>query len=312
MDMLLPDPPDYPTPVQEYRTIISDSGHPGYVNRILIGVPVTGLVRVEWVQARYGQLVPVNWSQVELFQFLDSYMPMRYQVADAQNLITKIALDKEFEWVLLYEHDVCPPPDAFVRLNFYMRDARYPVVSGLYFTRALPSEPLVFRGRGNGAYDKFRLGEKVWADGVPTGFLLIHTSLLKAMWADSEAYDVPLLSGTTTVRRVFNTPRDQWSDPEQGAWLNTTSGTSDLDWCSRVIDGGYLSKAGWGAFLDTLEDARFPFLVDTRILCRHVNPDGSIFPPKEVYDFYTRPPDHPTTQAPASAPVESVEQGGTV
>ena len=34
-------------PVREYRTIVDDSGNPGYVNRILIGVPVTGVVRVE-------------------------------------------------------------------------------------------------------------------------------------------------------------------------------------------------------------------------------------------------------------------------
>ena len=102
----------YPTPVRDYRTIVEDSGNPGYVNRILIGVPVTGMVRIEWVQARYGQMIPVNWSQVEVFQFIDGYLPYRYQVDEAQNLIAKIAIDKDFEWLLLYEHDVCPQPNA--------------------------------------------------------------------------------------------------------------------------------------------------------------------------------------------------------
>ena len=74
-----------------------------------------------------------------------------------------------------------------------------PVVSGLYFTRGYPSEPLVYRGRGNGYYGDWRIGDKVWADGVPTGCLLIHCSILRAMWKDSEEYQV---SGQT-LRRVF-------------------------------------------------------------------------------------------------------------
>ncbi len=292
-------------PVGEYRTVVDDSGNPGYVNRILIGVPVTGLVRIEWVQGRFGQLIPMNWSQVEMFQFLDGYMPLRFQVDEAQNLITKVAIEKEFEWVLLYEHDVIPPPDAFIKLNQYMREAKYPVVSGLYFCRSFPSEPLAFRGRGNGAFCDFKLGEKVWCDGVPTGFLLIHTSVLKAMWEESEPYDLRLSTGMVTTRKVFSTPRDQWHDPEQGDWYNTASGTSDLAWCSRVIEGDYLRKAGWGAFVDSLPDARFPFLLDTGLFCRHINPDGGVFPPPEVVAQYARPPE-PPAPAPCAPPALGV------
>src|SRR5678816_4067717 len=73
------------SPVRPYRTIIQDSDDPGYVNRVLIGTAVTGLVRIEWVQARYGQLVPCNWSHVAMLSAMNSYMPLRYQVADAQN-----------------------------------------------------------------------------------------------------------------------------------------------------------------------------------------------------------------------------------
>ena len=55
-------------PIFNYRTVVKESGDPGYVNRILIGTPVTGLVRVEWMQARYGQVIPVNWSNVIMMQ----------------------------------------------------------------------------------------------------------------------------------------------------------------------------------------------------------------------------------------------------
>lgn len=261
------------SPVRPYRTIVNDSGNPGYVNRLLIATPVTGLVRIEWVQARYGQVIPTNWSHVQMLQYLDSYFPLRYQVADAQNLIVKEVMEKDFEWVLYYEHDVCPPPDACIRLDTYMREEKVPIVSGLYYTRSHPSEPLVYRGRGTGTYRDWKPGDLVYCDGVPTGFLLIHRSILKAMWDDSPEYMVR----NQVTRRVFDTPRHLWFDPESNSY-NTVTGTSDLDWCTRVMEGDYLRKAGWGDYVDSLPDARYPFLLDTNLACVHIEMNGQRFP----------------------------------
>jgi len=260
-------------PALEYRTIVNDSNDPGYVNRLMVGTAVTGLVRIEWLQARTGQVIPVNWSWVQMYEYMNGYMPYRYQVDDAQNLIVKYAIEKDFQWLLLYEHDNVPLPDALIRLNEYMTTAKAPVVSGLYYTRSEPSEPLIFRGRGTGAFTNWEMGDRVYADGVPTGFLLIHVGVLRAMWDESEPYT---LRGQDT-RRVFETPRKNWYDPETMAW-NTQSGTSDLEWCSRVIKGDYLRKAGWGEYVDALPDPRYPFIVDTNIFSWHINPDGNRFP----------------------------------
>lgn len=180
---------------------------------------------------------------------------------------------------LLYEHDVLPPVDAFVRLNRYIREASHPLVSGLYFTRSMPSEPLIFRGRGTSYYDDWQLGDLVYCDGVPTGFLLIHCDILKAMWEDAPEYVIKYATGVQT-RAVFETPRHQWIDPEKQSVFSTT-GTSDLDWCTRVIQGDYLHKAGWGDYADSLPDPRYPFVVDTNILCSHIDPDGRQYPTPE-------------------------------
>lgn len=64
----------------------------------MIGTPTTGEVRMEWVMARYGQVIPTNWSQVQMNQFLNPFAPIGYQVADAQNLIVKAAVEQDFEW----------------------------------------------------------------------------------------------------------------------------------------------------------------------------------------------------------------------
>lgn len=258
------------TPVREIRNIVDDSGDNAYTNRILIGTATTGLVRVEWVAARYSQLIPVNWSQVQANEYMSGYYPLRYQVADAQNLIVKQCLINDFEWLFLLEHDVIIPDNTFMMLNQYMREAKYPVVSGLYYTRSRPSEPLAFRGRGTGVYLDWEMGDHVWVDGVPTGALLIHHSILKVMWGESPEYNI---KGQTT-RRVFDTPRRLLLDLENGRH-NVTTGTSDLDWCSRVMKDDIFAKAGWENFCP---DERYPFLIDTNLFCKHINPDGEQFP----------------------------------
>jgi hypothetical protein len=113
------------------------------------------------------------------------------------------------------------------------------------------------------------MGDKVWCDGVPTGALLIHVGLLKAMWDESPEYMV----GQHLTRRVFNTPRNLWFDPEKEQF-NTIVGTSDLNWCTRVMDGDYFAKSGWHEY----QDKEWPFLIDTEIFCRHITMDGVQYP----------------------------------
>jgi hypothetical protein len=243
-----------------YSQVVDDSGKPHYMNRILIGTAVTGLLRVEWVGARYGATVPVNWSQVVMTAPIPTYMPMRYLVADAQNLIVKEALyprgrpDKggAFQWLLLLEHDVIIPPDAFLILNEYLQEAIAPIVSGLYY-----------KGRGSGFYGDWEQGDIVYCDGVPTGILLIHTDILQLMWDESPEYVIP---------------QTNTAEPEQAGYLLTKAGTSDLAWCDRVIEGDYIRRAGWDKYMGELEDPAMPMICDTRLFCQHMNIDGSSYP----------------------------------
>ncbi len=259
---------EFEEPITGYtNSVLKNLGQ--WNHRILIGTPTTGLVRIEWVMARFGQVIPTNWQATDNIQPVVSFVPMQYQVPDAQNLIVKNAVEKKCEWVLLLEHDNIPPPDAFLRLNEYMRNSDIPVVSGLYFTKSDPPEPMTYRGRGTSFYKHWKMGDKVWCDGVPTGFLLIHNSILTAMWNESPEY---WINGVLT-RRVFETPEKVWSDPETGG-IFTLTGTSDLTWCERVIKGKYLEKAGWKKY----QEMQYPFLVDTNLFIKHINEQGQQFP----------------------------------
>jgi len=253
-----------------YLTKTFDSKVETYRQRLLVGTPTTGQVRMEWAVARYAQAIPTNFSKVDMLNYVSGVVPIRYSVADAQNVIVNEAVTMNYEWLMLIEHDTMPPPDGYIQFNDYMRKAQYPVVSGLYFTRSHPAEPLIYRGLGNSYYTKWKLGDKIEVDGVPTGMLLIHCKLLKALWEDCEEYSV---DNRLTVRRVFDSPAKTWFNTETGA-QETLVGTSDLNWCGRIIEGGYLAKAGW----PELQKKKYPFIVDTNIKCNHIDPDGVQFP----------------------------------
>ncbi len=257
-------------PAQDYRSHILQNNIP-YKHRLLIGIPMTGLVRAEWMLARFGQIIPTNWSQLDCIQWIDTFAPVGYMVADARNACVQEAVERGMEWLLFIDHDTVLPPDAFLRLNDYMREGKYPVVSGLYFTRSNPSEPLIYRGRGNSFATNWLPGDKVWVDGIPMGCTLIHCSILKAMYDESEEYRV----GAKVFRRVFDTPNKMWFDPETGA-CHSLTGTEDLDWCDRVMKGKFLEKAGWAKHAK--KHPKYPFMMDTGIFCRHIGMDGQQFP----------------------------------
>lgn len=263
------------TPMGGYNSVaLKNKGR--FNLRLMIGTPTTGLVRMEWVLGRFGQLIPTNWSHTDCMQFIHTYAPIEYLVADAQNLIVKAAIEQNAEWLLLIEHDNVLPPGMFIRLNEYMRDGKVPIVSGLYFTKSDPPEPMTYRGRGNSFHKDWKMGDMVWCDGVPTGTLLIHASILRKLWEESPEYRV----NDQVTRRVFETPEKVWQDPETGA-THAATGTSDLEFCRRVIEDKIFEKAGWPEF----QAKEFPFLVDTNLFVRHITQEGVMYPlqhPKEL------------------------------
>lgn len=261
---------------ETYTNTVLDSGVQTYSHRMLVATPTTGIIRMEWAAARYGMAIPSNFSKIDMQQYMSSFIPLRYTISDAQNMIVNEAVVKGFEWLLIIEDDTIPPPDALIRFNEYIRSREYPVVSGLYFTRSDPADPMVYRGRGNSFYKDWKLGDKVMVDGVPTGMLLLSVDLLKALWNDAPEYNC----GGYLIRRVFDTPVKTWFNEETGA-QETLTGTSDLDFCTNVIAGNYLAKAGW----PELQKEKYPFLIDTNIYCKHQDRSSGtqypiVFPPE--------------------------------
>jgi hypothetical protein len=237
--------------------------------RLMISVPLTGLIRAEWALARYGQVIPCNWSQVEVISWMDMFSPMGYLVADARNIATHNFIKGGFEWLFFIDHDVILPPNTFVKLNEYMLQGDIPIFGGLYFTKSMPSEPLMYRGIGTSHYRKWKLGDKVWIDGMGMGCTVIHRSIMQAIYAESPEYNI----GSDRVRKVFETPGNQAYDAEKAAWI-TTGGTEDLTFYQRLKTDGLLKKAGWPKY----QKMQYPYLCDTSIFCKHIDWNGIQYP----------------------------------
>jgi hypothetical protein len=101
------------------------------------------------------------------------------------------------------------------------------------------------------------------------GCTIIHRSILKVVWDDSEEYMI----GNEKLRKVFETPQKAWFDAQKGQWF-TQTGTEDLNFSWKVIEKGYLKKAGWPEY----QKKKYPFLIDTSLFCRHIDQNGIQYP----------------------------------
>lgn len=236
----------------------------GYRHRIMLGTATMGLVRIEWHEAMTAIVMPTNWGWARC-------TPLGFHVDDAQNIIVQQTLQSGCEWLWLLEDDTAPPPMAAILMQEHIRKHDVPVVSGLYRQKGGSGEPLIYRGKSAGAFWDFKPGELVWADGVPTGCLLVHSSILQLMYDEAEAYTVQANGVKVGVKRVFQNPRRFDYDPASQRYEITT-GTSDLDWCGRVREGNLLKRAGW----PKVAGKEYPFLVDTRIDCKHIDRETGV------------------------------------
>ncbi len=242
-----------------------------YQHRILIGVPTRGIVHLSWAASRYGQVIPTNWSCSE-FALTYQYQlsPMGFLVADARNIIAEHAIKNGIQWLIFVDDDVILHPLAFQRFTQYINEGKKPLVSGLYFTKSNPSEPLIYKGRGNGAYYDWKIGDKFWVDGCGCGCLLIHVSILRHMYDIAETYILP---NGQQVRKVFDTPRNRFFDPESGVYT-AEIGTEDLYFFDACMKEDAFTKEGW-----EIPDPFNPIWMDTSIFNGHIDINtGIVYP----------------------------------
>jgi|WetSurSiteA1Bulk_404760.scaffolds.fasta_scaffold00135_19 hypothetical protein len=227
--------------VIEHKLIYNPEKH-SY--KVMFGIPTTGIIRFEWHMAFSQLVIPINWSHGAHYVI----SPINYQVAEARNECVKEALNKGFDWIIFIDHDTILPHDTCVKIRHHMSLGKYPVIGGLYYVKSSVPEPLLFRGRGNGAFYGWEQGDIVEVDGLPLGCTLINTGLFRSM--------TPPWFVTPTEFKI-----------DENGIPSKVSGTEDLTFFDRVINEGILEKAGW----PELADKKYPFICDTSIFCQHID-----------------------------------------
>jgi len=85
--------------------------------------------------------------------------------------------------------------------------------------------------------------------------------------------------GNEATRRVFELPNmnlgvKRGKDDPSVIASNSIRGTTDLNFCKRLMRDDIFTKAGWPAY----QKKEFPFLIDTNILVQHIDNAGRMYP----------------------------------
>lgn len=201
-------------------------------------------VSVEWHRARQQLVIPCGYNFAEIY--CDGW-----ETGVARERVAKEAIERGVKYLFFLDWDVLPPGMTLARL-VYLADNNpdFDIFAGIYCMKRDPAEVMVWKEWGNGLYWDFRLGD-VLTDvvGVGTGCMLIRLSLFERLSNDKPWFK--------TVNEIVENPD---GSPVQQII------TDDLYFCKRAV-----------------EEANARILVDTGILCGHIN--------VETGQVYTLPED---------------------
>lgn len=159
----------------------------------------------------------------------------------ARNTVAKNALDEGAEWVLFWDTDVLPPPDAVEKLL----TRNQPIIGGLYFRRHPSPFPEVFRlvnGVQFEPLDARRLPVGlIEVDGIGAGFLLVHRRVFEALAPEVKVLKMGTLPTALELPEFF-----KWS------LFEPPYSSEDLYFCTLAKKKG------------------FRIMCDTGISCGHI------------------------------------------
>jgi len=146
--------------------------------KLLIGIPSRGMVSAHWVIPLLKQGNPIN-TTIE-YRFI-----IGKEVGIARNELVEEALKMKADYLFFLDDDVIISPNTITRL-INIADEKKDIVAGVYYTKQIPPQPLIFKGRGTGSFKNWKVGEILDdIDGVGMGLTLIKTEIfekLKKPW----------------------------------------------------------------------------------------------------------------------------------
>jgi hypothetical protein len=154
----------------------------GEANKVgcLVAIASSGrLINADMVIAMSMQTPPTHFSM--------GYMAVKgFPVEIAREKAAEAALELKAKYLWFVDDDTIPPMNAVRRLIYILEN--YPeiaVCGGVYVTKSDPTQPVVFRGSGQGSFWRWKAGDVFEVTGMGAGCMLIRTSVfneLKRPW----------------------------------------------------------------------------------------------------------------------------------
>lgn len=202
---------------------------------LAIGLPFCGRpISPEWAVAFSSQNYPMNLRR--------SLCVLKgEEIGAARNQMAESALKHGAKYLWFLDDDVAPPFSGIRSLMTTLENAPPDVMvaAGIYCAKTLPTEPVVYRGNGGGAFWQWKAGDIFECTGIGTGCMLIRTEVFKHL-----------------EKPWFKTV-DQPGTPEEPV----VQETDDLYFCDRVIEAGH------------------KILADTNVMCIHWGYENGDFKP---------------------------------
>lgn len=142
----------------------------------IIGIPSFGLVSLNWAMSLTSIAMPINFTN----QF---HLVMNKRIDIARNEICIEALKREDNprFIFFLDDDVIMPPDTLRKFVHKMENLPEDIgaISGVYYSKSEPGEPLIFQKRGRGSYYDWKVGDffQAWAAGC--GLVIVRTQVLR-------------------------------------------------------------------------------------------------------------------------------------
>lgn len=143
----------------------------------LIAVPTYGKVSIQWHMGRQQLSTPLGAAVYDSYA-TDNSM----SIAEKRNYLVEQALQNGAKYIFFMGDDTIPPPDGFMRL--YQRMEQNPdisIVTGVYFSRSYPPQPMLWRGWMQGSYYNWHVGEFFETDWAGCDCLMIRTDVFRSM-----------------------------------------------------------------------------------------------------------------------------------
>ena len=148
-------------------------------NGLLIAFLTDGMLNMTWMDRVQNEIpagIPSGifwktaWVKGKNYREKGGY-------AKARTELVEKAMELKAKWIFMVDTDVLPSPDVITKMMAHKKD----IVTGIYYMKSQPVQPILYKKLGDGPYWDFPIDELFEVEAVGSGCILINMKVFEAM-----------------------------------------------------------------------------------------------------------------------------------